>query len=1093
MRPSRGSHTTMRRSVNLRRLEPILFCLLNGTLLSQLQAQGATTAAIAGRVMDDSGRGLASAEIVVTNTATGSSTRSRSRADGRFVAAGLEVGGPYSVTVRHLGSGTKTVEGVFLSLGQWVELDVQFQPQPVTLSAVEVRAKPDRIFTPGHKGTESFIGETTIHQMPLINRDLYDLVRLVPEVATWNALSAGGVGPKANSIQIDGVSDQTVFGGVPAGSVLGGRSISPEAVKEYQVLLSPYDVRIGNFTGATINAVTRRGTNELRGSAFMSGTNERFGADVDFIRDARYSKVQYGFSLGGPIVRDRLYFFIAPEFQQRFIPAIGPYVGQDATSEMPMPVAESDVARFQQVLSRYGIDGGSAGAVNNANPAWNVFARLDAPMPRWNSRVVFLFNYSGADSAVFARPTPAPNSNCPTVACFPLSSLRQTRSFEKRSVATHLYTSLPGGSYNELIAGFLDTPSSIGPTIREPLVLVTAPGVSGQPALLQAGTHEISTADSTDNRSVQITNNLTIPLDSHRITVGASTQLYEVRRFDLRGAYGVWEFASLDSLEAGMASTYRVTRDFGTAEVSVRGAQHSLYLSDDWDVTSRLSLTFGLRADVPIVDWKPPYMASVDSLLGRRTDRFPSGGVQWSPRVGFNFDASGRGGPPTQFRGGAGIFTGRPPVAWLFGPFANYGIGTRTLRCGTRATDAGPPPAFEPDYQSPPVTCANGQGFGASTPVEIDVIDPKLRWPQVLRLSLAADRELPRGIVGTIEGLYTRGIQTLFFSSANLSDPLGVDRHRRVMYGTVAATGLATPSRITTRFGDVISVSNQSADYAYDITARLQKTFATRGDVQVSFTHARARDVQSHRIVRPVLVDNWRFSRTVTGRQEEIATGISDFDQPYRVRASGTIHSPWQSWHTAFSFYYVGGSGLPYTYVAGGAAPRGDLNADGATGNDPIYIPRSAFDTTEIRFAGTPAEVAAQQAGFDAFVDGAACVSGQRGRIMARNSCRSPWTSLTHAAVRQSLPVAGSHDLAVELQVFNLLNLLNSGWGRVQLPTGANTAVTMHVPLLSHTGQTAGPLLQSQPIYRFDTGMRRYSDMNVDSYYQLQLAVRYDF
>jgi hypothetical protein len=177
--------------------------------------------------------------------------------------------------------------------------------------------------------------------------------------------------------------------------------------------------------------------------------------------------------------------------------------------------------------------------------------------------------------------------------------------------------------------------------------------------------------------------------------------------------------------------------------------------------------------------------------------------------------------------------------------------------------------------------------------------------------------------------------------------------------------------------------------------------------------------------------------------------------------------------------------------VAGGAQGRGDLNADGAVGNDPIYIPRTAFDTAEIRFAGTPAEVSAQQAAFDRFVDGAPCLRTQRGHIMSRNSCRSPWMNLTNLALRQALLSARDQPLVFELQVFNVLNLLNSRWGRMKLPTGAVLATTSQIPLLSQVGETAGP--QAQPVYRFDSTMQRSSDENFDSYYQIQLAVRYSF
>ena len=1056
-----------------------------------LHAQGATTAAIGGRVTDGSGRALHLAEITVTNQATGGSTRGRTRDDGSYLVSGLDVGGPYSVSVRQLGVGMQTRSGIVLRLGQRFRADFQLAEQPVTLPTVETRAVPSRRLSRAHAGTEWFLDDSTMHRLPIINRDLYDLLRLVPQVATWNALSAAGASPRMNAIRIDGVSDQTVFGAVPAGSVLGGRSISLEAVQEYQVLVSPYDVRHGAFAGMAINAVTRRGTNDLQGSAFLYGTNERLGPDVAFIRDARYSKAQFGFLLGGPLVRDRLHFFVASELQERRIPAIGPYLGQEATTGTPMPVAAADVLRFQRILSDYSLDGGSAGAVDNENPASNAFLRLDATFPEWNSRLVVLGNYSRADSAVFARPTPAPNSNCPTANCFPLSSLRQRRSFEKRSLAAQFHTTFAAGANNELIVGHLDTPSSIGPTVKQPLVLVATPGVSGQPVVLQAGSHELATADSTDNWSTEITDNLTLTRGAHRITVGGSTTFFRVRRFDLRGAYGVWEFASLDSLASGLASSYRVARNVGTAEVSIAGRQHGVYVGDEWEVSPRLSVIFGLRADVGFMRGRPPYVPGVDTVFGRRTDRFPSGRTQWSPRFGFIYE-----GDPDRvgrIRGGLGLFTGRPPGAWMFGPFANYGVGAATLRCGTSMGAVGPPPEFRPDYRDPPATCGNGQGLGAAVPGEVDLVDPRLRSPQVLRVSMATDRQLPFGIVSTLEGLFTRGLWSPLFTPLNLGGPTGVDRRGRVMYGSVAATGIASPSRVTSRFGDVISVGNQSKDYGYDLTAQLERTFAGRAGVQIAFTHARARDVQSQRAVRPVLIDNWRLGRPVSGRQDDLTPGISDFDQPFRLRVTGTVASPWRRWETDLSLYYVGGSGLPYSYVAGGAAPRGDLNADGATGNDPIYIPRSAADTAEIQFAGTPADVSAQQSALDAFIDGAECLRRQRGRIMVRNSCRTPWISLLNAAVRQSIPGVGNQVGTVELQAFNVLNMINPRWGRVELPTLATPSVTTQVPLLSQVGQTAGALDRAQPIYRFDPTIRRFTSQNVESFYQIQLAVRYGF
>jgi hypothetical protein len=1066
----------------------VVFWMLDG-LAGIAWAQGTTSAAIAGRILDDQGHGLQGVEVVVRNHATGISMRGVTRAEGRYLVSGLEVGGPYSVTVRRIGSPMQTRTGLFLSLGQQMHVDVTFEPQPVPLQGIETQAARDRVFSRAHTGTEALLSDSTIRQMPVINRDLYDLVRLVPQMSTWFALAPSGAGTRVNSIRIDGVSDQVPSSNLAAGQLYGGKVIPLDAVKEYQVLFSPFDVRYGSFAGASINVVTRSGTNELHGSVFGYGTNERLGPDVPVVRSTQYEKQQFGASIGGPIIRDRLLFFISSELQRRMIPAIGPYVGEPPSGQSPVPVSATDISRFQQLLSGYGLEGGSAGAVTNANPSSSTFLRLDAPIDRWNSRVTLRGNYGHADSSIFARPTMLAPTNCPTNGCYPLSSLQHSRWVDKRSIAAQLVSNFASGAYNELQAGYTGIVSGFRPTVRQPLILVTVPGTSGAPVVLQSGTHEIATGQRNASWTAELTDNLSISAGAHRVTVGFSAQLFDLQAFQLRGSYGIWEFGSLDSLRAGAASRYRVTRDTGSV-TAASGAYHAVYVGDEWQPSARLSLTLGLRADHAVLSARPPYVAAVDSTFGLRSDRVPSGAVEWSPRLGFNYRLTSSTSPPVQVRGGAGLFSGRPPLFWLFGGFSAYGLAVRTLQCGSFPGDAGAPPVFRTDVGDPPQACAGGQTFGAATTGEIDVIDRRLRVPQTMRATLAADARLPFGLVGTIEGLYTRATRAVVFIPINLSEPVASDRHGRVMYGTVGATGVATPTRVSSRLGDVIAVTNQSKDHAYSVVAELRKESRLAG-LTTSLSYGRARDAQSPRPVSALLTDNWRFARPVIGRQTELALGTSDFDQPFQVRATGTVRSPWRRFGTELSFLYVGGSGFPYTYVAGGTAGRGDLNADGAAGNDPIYIPRTAFDTAEIRFGGSAAEAETQQAAFERFVDGETCLRSQRGRIMARNACRSPWMSVTNLALRQTLPSVREQSVVLEMQVFNLLNLLNSRWGRIALPTGSSLATTSQIPLLSQVGETAGP--RAQPIYRFDSKMPRYSDENLDTYYQLQFAVRYTF
>ncbi len=1067
-------------------------CLVAATLAvfsATLAAQGLTTAAIGGRIIDADGVGIAGVQVVVTNRATGIAMHATSRGDGRYLVSGLDVGGPYSVIARRIGSPMATTSGLVVNVGQQLLVDIVLEQQVVTLQGMETDAVQGSVFSRVHTGTQTLLSDSLIHQMPIINRDLYDLARLAPQTSTWFAITASGANPRVNSIQIDGIRDQVLSSNLAAGALYGGKVMPLDAVKEYQVLFSPFDVRHGGFAGAGVNVVTKSGTNDFHGSAFAFATNEHLGPNVPFIRNARYDKQQVGLSLGGPIVRDRLLFFVASEVQRRFIPALGPYEESGATSQSMLPVSSADIARFQSLLGARGLDGGSAGPVTNANPSSSVFLRLDAPLERWNSRISIRGTYGNGDSSIFARPTSLAPTNCATAACFPLSSLQHSRWVIKRSAAVQLMSNLPRGVYNELLVGFTGIVAGFRPTVQQPLVLVTVPGTSGLRATLQAGTHEIATGQRNANWTTEFTDNLSFALGPHRFTAGLSTQLFDLRAFQLRGSYGVWEFASLDSLQAGTASRYRVTRDTGSV-TAAHGMYHSLYLGDAWDVSRRLSLTFGLRSDIPLLSAQPPYVGAIDSAFHVRTDHLPAKQIQWSPRIGFNLDLTGAGGSPTQLRGGAGLFAGTPPLFWLFGGFSAYGLAARTLQCGSLATDGGPAPAFNPDYKNPPMACGGGQTFATSASGEIDLIDPALRFPQVFRASLAVDRTLPLGVVGTIEGLYTRTAQAMFYSGVNLSEPTAIDHDGRVMYGTIPSNGIASPRRINARLGDVVSLTNQSRDYAYDVTGELRRS-SRFADVSAALSYGRTRDVASPRPVSALLIDDWRYARPVVGRVDDLSLSTSDYDQPFRARASGTIHSPWQRFRTNLSFYYVGGSGLPYTYVAGGAGGRGDLNADGAVGNDPIYIPRSAADTTEIKFSGTAAQIAAQQTAFDQFINTAPCLNGQRGRIMTRNSCRTPWMNLTNLAVRQALSEKPGQAFALELQVFNVLNLLNARWGRVQLPTGAVPTTTNQVTLLSQTAETTDA--SPQPVYRFDPAMRRYNSENFDTYYQIQLAVRYNF
>ncbi len=1045
---------------------PALLLSLGSRLLA---AQGTTTASVSGTVTDDSGRGIESAQVQVINRITGVVTTSATRDAGRYLVQGLEVGGPYAVVIRRIGFATQTRENVFLSLGQDLRLDVRLEPEAAVLTPVVVAGNTDAAFSTSHIGVATIVSDSALRRLPTPNRDLYGFVALAPQVSTANGLSGGGVNQRFNNFLIDGASELGVYGRLN-GAVYGAKAISIEAVKEYQIVLSPYAVSLGDFAGTLINAVTKSGTNDLHGTAFFYARSDQLARNGSFQGSSSYQS-QTGLSLGGPIVRDRVHFFLASEFQQRTAPANGPYVGQSASSQTPLPANTADITRFAQVLAAKGLQAGTGGLVDTHDPAGNLFARVDIALPAWDSRLVLRYNYTRADSGALSRPETPVATMCFTPSCFPLSSVQRHQLAVKHVAVARLYTYFRDGTDNELTLGYRTQPLRITPDVNQPLIQVVVPNPSapGTPTRLQAGAVEFAQGNLTDQVVYDIADAFTFPIGAHRVSVGARVESYRVRLLQLKGSYGTWTFSSLDSLQRDSAQSYSVARDLGGADATLRGVQVGVYAGDQWQVSPRWSLTYGLRVDVPILINRPPYDSAVDAAFGRRTDAVPTGHPQWSPRVGFNWDVTGD--QQNQIRGGAGVFVGRPPLAWLLSAYANFGKGLGVLTCN------GNPPPFDPASANPPLVCASRSGSSAK-PV-VTFLDPELKFPETLRASLGYDRRLPWGLVATVEGLYTRNLDDFFYADRNLAGPIGVDPHGRTMYGTFDNTGVATPTLISPGFPkQVIELTNQSSNYSYSLTGQMQKRFSHSLEASAAFNYSRVRDVQTLQAVGAY--DNWQSGRALAGDELRENLGVSGYDQPQRVVFSATYTFPWKRWTTDVSLVYIGEAGLPYTYFANGDPRTGDLNADGTNQNDPVYIPKSTYDTLEIRFSGDAATVATQQAAFDKFLRDTPCVNVQRGRIMERNSCRSPWRNTTNLSIRQSLPARHGHTLTLQVDIFNLLNLVNKNWGLLKIP---NTALLTQAP---------GPAAQ-QPIFSFDRAFLPYSSQNLYSYYQIEVAARYSF
>jgi outer membrane receptor protein involved in Fe transport len=1085
------------------------------------RAQGVTTGAITGTVTDATGKPLANAQVQITNRATGFSTGALTREGGRYFIQSLEVGSNYVVRVRLIGYTPVEQVDVRVNLSQSTRVDFQLRTQAAQLSAVTVTA--DRLsneFSPTRQGTQTLVSDSALRRLPTINRSVTDFVRLTPQAAVQpnGNITIAGQNNRFTSFQIDGVGLANRFGlggSQELGAQAGGRSLSLEAVKEAQILVSPFDVRQGNFTGGTVNLVTYNGTNDFEGTAFYSYRNEALARDTSFIRNNTFKRNQFGGRVTGPIIKNRLHFALTGELSRDDRPSSGPFLGQPANAVPALRINQAQVDSFSTRLTQLGIEPGSAGIRTNSNPLINTVARLDWQIGEGN-RLVLRNIYNSAEQDDFSRSTATNNP------LFNLTSNGFRRTDVSNSAAAQLFSNFKSGAANEFIVGYTLTRFERQPfTPAAPQILIQNVGGANN-AQLRAGTENSSQRNALDENLFEVTNNFTFPVGNHTFTLGTRNEIYQATNTFLQNSYGNWTFSSLANFYAGTASNYAGSGQSALGapvQAKFTAAQFALYLQDQWQVSPRFSLNYGVRGDIPHFFTKPFYTQQVQAdFPNYRTDRMPDFVLQVSPRIGFNWDVDGR--QTTQLRGGVGIFQGSPAYVWMSNQYQNTGAGLAQITCAPGNLN-GSVPAFPTSFTGTPVApraCSNLAGLTGNNAAlngqpgrslddptrpfigTVNVAADNLRFPQVFRATLAADRRLPYNLVVGVEGLYTKAVNELFYTNLNLRQQTFRDVTGRVMYGTIGANGAPTTAVVSTNYpgtgGGVLLVQNHNENYAYGVTGSLRR-LGRQFEGQLAYTYSRSYSLAD--ATSSVAYSNWQFGRVYAGRQDERNVSPSAFDQPHRILANAAYTTPFK-FPTTLSLVYSGQSGTPYTYVAGGNANNGDLNGDGSASNDPIYIPTSATDAN-LRFStltvGTGASAVVytpqQQAlAFNTFVEGAKCLREQRGQIMSRNKCRNPWFNQMDFVVRQGLPRVRGNSLALQLEVYNFLNLLNPDWGQRRDIGTTNPQFA----LLNRTGQQAAATGQPNtiPVFTFLPTTERYvRPLFTGQFYQMQLTARYSF
>lgn len=1064
-------------------------------LASTASAQGTTTGAIGGTVTDSAGKGI-EARVRIFDPSTGFTRLVATRPDGSYILTGLETG-RYRVTASAIGYRAETRENIRVQLSQTARVDFVLSRQAVELAELVVETPPSAsAFSPTRTGVQTAVSDTIIRRLPTQNRQLQDFVRLSPQVTVNpvdSSLSVAGQNNRYNAIQVDGTTQNDRFGLGSTGELggqAGGRGISLEAVKEYQVVISPYNVTQGGFTGALVNAVTKNGTNDVRATAFYTFRNSDLGSNDPFIANSNFKIQQFGGSIGGPIIRNKLHFFVAGELMRSRRPPSGPYIGQPANASVQLRVDQALIDRFNAALARYGIEGGSGGPVDIENPITNLVGRLDYTINE-NHRLVVreIFNDSKADD--FSR----------SASNFYLTSNRFRRSERANSITAQLFSTFRNGSSNELQVGWVRQRFRRALSVIAPQIHVTAvpsPTIPGSTVDLFAGADSNSHGNDLAQDFLELRNDYSFTLGGltdHLFTVGTRSDIYKVVNGFLQNTFGSWGFSSLDNLENGIANTYAVgIPRSGDGRARFTAANLAFYVQDQWSVTRDLHLTLGLRAEAPVFFDKPTLRPEIERDFGRRTNEVPSNWT-FNPRVGFNWDVGGQ--QKTQVRGGVGLFAGIPPYVWLSNLFTNSGAdGVAQLSC--TPANRNPAPRFDQNaVKNPPQACGNGAGLATGVIGQVNTIDPNYKQTQIVRASAGIDQRLPYNLVGTLEGYYTYSLKSPFMVNLALADPVGRDPNGRVMYGTLASNGVPTTAirQPNIYSGGVYDLRNTKGDYTYGITGQLRRSFGTSFEASVAYSYQRSYSVVD--FTSSVAASNFRNGRVTAGNQFDTRVDPSAFDRPHRVVASATYTAPWKNFPTDISLFYQGQSGNPFTYTYTGSGGRGDMNADGVSTNDPIFIPVTANPASFQQFTtGSGSQVQTvtpqQQAdAFNAFVDAMPCLRSQRGQIMRRNTCRNPWFNQLDLSIRQSLPKLGGHRLTLQADIFNFLNFLDKDWG--QFRAAGNTGFPQ-VSLLS----VQSMLPDGTPLVRFQPGLVNYDQrfpkqLRIANYWQAQFTLRYAY
>lgn len=1037
----------------------LLFFLLLGIGYRFACAQ-VTTSSMAGVIKDDQGNGLPGATVLAVHLPTGTPYGVTTRAEGQFNLPNLRVGGPYRITITYVGYQTETIENVSLSLGQKLPFYLTLRSDSKQLSEVVVRSNPNDVLNNNRTGAQTNISSEQLRLLPTIKRSVFDYTRLNPQAGDNGTF--GGRFNRFNNFSLNGAIFNNPFGldAATPGGQSDAQPVSLDAIEQIQVALSPYDVTQSGFTGAAVNAVTKSGTNQFRGTAFgfyrnQDLTGKRVKGTEIIVPES--DQTQAGFSLGGPIVKNKLFFFVNTEIDRRSELGTDGWVAgrQNLEGVNVSRVQAADMELVSNTLrSLYGYETGPYENFTYKTRNTKGLLKLDWNINRVHKLSV-LYNFLDAFRDKPAHPS-AIGRRGPDLLTLQFQNSGYRINNKLQGGIIELNSNFNGRFANKLQVGYTRFRDTRDPfSAPFPVININRDGVR----YIVAG-HEPFSINNRLNQDVfQFTDNFNVYAGKHTLTFGTNFERFNFdNSFNLNAYDGTFGpgFASVQAfvdsvgrpgfrqLVARARSTY-AAGNWALAETNV--GQWGIYAQDEFLVSPKLNLTYGIKVDIPLyfdtqqkidenIARNPAYNPDIQYYNEAGTPVkldsrvLPKQTPLLSPRIGFNYDITGTG--TQKLRGGTGVFTGRLPFVWIGNQVAN------------------------PNFFFYCVTA------------------PDFKFPQVWKSSLGYDHKFAGGWITSVDLLFNKDINAMMVRNYGLRLPSGrlVGADNRPIY---------TAADRSTIFGGPTNAyvfTNVSQGYSFNASAQIQRTFTNGTYVSLAYNYLNAKDASS----TDSEISSDAFDRQPTvGHANTPVLAPSQWGNTHRVvgslaRRFAYSRGKWATTISAVAEYAQGGR-YSYTYF-------GDLNNDGSALNDLLFIPTDA-QINQMAFTGNDAAQSAQRAGLKAYIAQDAYLSSRRGQYAERYASLSPWYSNWDVRVLQDYRLANRHVIQFSLDILNAGNLLNSDWGVRQTASYSGLAQPLGVSV-STTGV---------PTYSFDTTQRStfFNDSQLTSRWRMQFGVRYSF